>query len=144
MKLLVLNGPNLNQLGQREPDIYGAETLADLEDRLEKYGHSVGVAVESKQSNWEGQVIDWLHEAQAVYDGIIINPGAWTHYSYAIRDGIASINIPVIEVHISHVYAREEFRQHSVIAPVCIGQISGFGFSGYEMAIDNFKRRKKQ
>ncbi|WP_233254193.1 type II 3-dehydroquinate dehydratase [Salipaludibacillus keqinensis] len=143
MNILILNGPNLNRLGQREPDVYGSNTLTDLEKGLKTFGNQHGVTIESKQSNWEGQIIDWLHEAEKKADGIVINPGAFTHYSYAIRDAVASIDIPVIEVHISNVHAREDFRKTSVIAPVCKGQISGFGFSGYEMAIDYFLRRHK-
>ncbi len=143
MKILLLNGPNLNLLGQREPSVYGSNTLTDLEQQLNVYSNKNGVTLESKQSNWEGQLIDWLHEARYEVDGVVLNPGAFTHYSYAIRDAIASIEPPVIEVHISHVHAREEFRKTSVLAPVCIGQISGFGFSSYEMAIDYFLRRKK-
>ncbi|WP_280768402.1 type II 3-dehydroquinate dehydratase [Salipaludibacillus daqingensis] len=143
MKILILNGPNLNRLGQREPDIYGSETLTDLVKKLESYSEKNNVTIQSKQSNWEGQLIDWLHEADNAVDGVVFNPGAFTHYSYAIRDAIASIDVPVVEVHISHVHAREEFRKTSVVAPVCIGQISGFGFTGYEMAIDYFWRRNR-
>jgi 3-dehydroquinate dehydratase-2 len=142
MKILVLNGPNLNLLGQREPGVYGSNTFKDLEKQLKIYSNNNGVTLESKQSNWEGQIVDWLHEAHHEVDGVVLNPGAFTHYSYAIRDAISSIEPAVIEVHISHVHAREEFRKISVLAPVCIGQISGFGFSSYEMAIDYFSRRK--
>lgn len=142
MKLLVLNGPNLNLLGQREPEVYGKETLADLERELSKYALSKSVELQFKQSNWEGQLIDWIHDAENHVDGIIINPGAFTHYSYAIRDAISSITKPVVEVHISNVHAREEFRKNSVVAPVCVGQITGFGLEGYWMAVDYFTRRR--
>lgn len=140
MKLLVLNGPNLNLLGKREPDVYGKETLADLERELTTYATTHAVELQFKQSNWEGQIIDWIHEGENSVDGIILNPGAFTHYSYAIRDAIASITKPVIEVHISNVHAREAFRKNSVIAPVCVGQITGLGFFGYKMAMDYFIR----
>lgn len=138
MKLLVLNGPNLNRLGKREPEIYGTMTLEDAVQNLQTYGRKSGADVSAKQSNWEGQLVDWIHEADGTADGIIFNPGAFTHYSYALRDAVASISVPVIEVHISHVHAREDFRKQSVIAPVCTGQVSGFGVTGYEMAIDYF------
>ncbi len=140
MNILILNGPNLNRLGKREPEIYGKETLKDLEEQVTTYGKKRNITVETRQSNLEGTLIDWIHEADESFDGIIINPGAFTHYSYAIRDAIASITKPVIEVHISNVHAREEFRQVSVTAAVCLGQISGFGFEGYVMAIDYFHR----
>ncbi|MDE5412261.1 type II 3-dehydroquinate dehydratase [Alkalihalobacterium chitinilyticum] len=134
--ILVINGPNLNRLGMREPDIYGHETLADLESRLVEYGKGLGYEVVCKQSNFEGQIIDWIHEAQETgCAGIVVNPGAFTHYSYAIRDAVASISVPVIEVHISNVHARETFRHTSVISPVTRGQIVGLGFTGYELAI---------
>ncbi|SER49423.1 type II 3-dehydroquinate dehydratase [Salipaludibacillus aurantiacus] len=142
MDILILNGPNLNRLGKREPDIYGTVTLKDIEKRTADYGSKKGITVTCKQSNWEGQLIDWIHEAAEKMDGIIINPGAFTHYSYAIRDAVASIDVPVIEVHISNIHAREDFRKNSVIAPVSGGQISGFGPAGYEMAIDYLVRRK--
>ncbi|OLO42855.1 type II 3-dehydroquinate dehydratase [Alkalihalophilus pseudofirmus] len=134
--ILVINGPNINRLGKREPEIYGYDTLADLEKNLVEFGDGLGYEVLCKQSNYEGQIIEWIHEAQDHgYVGVIINPGAFTHYSYAIRDAIASISIPVIEVHISNVHAREPFRHISVTAPVTKGQIVGLGFNGYELAI---------
>ncbi|MBM7097298.1 MULTISPECIES: type II 3-dehydroquinate dehydratase [Alteribacter] len=143
MKILVLNGPNLNRLGLREPDVYGSKTLSDLQEQLITYGKGNNISVEAKQSNHEGELIEWIHEAAGEFDGIIINPGAFTHYSYAIRDAIASIEKPVVEVHISNVHARESFRQVSVTAAVCAGQISGFGFEGYKMALDYFQRGNK-
>ncbi|MDN4074712.1 MULTISPECIES: type II 3-dehydroquinate dehydratase [Fictibacillus] len=134
-KILVINGPNLNRLGTREPTIYGNDTLAALEKQLIHFGESKNVKVECRQSNHEGAILDWIHEAEKEYSGIVLNAGAFTHYSYAIRDAIASVNIPVIEVHISNIHAREEFRHHSVIAPVAAGQIAGLGFKGYELAV---------
>lgn len=135
MRVLVINGPNLNRLGVREPGVYGSNTLTDLEKDLLTFGEKFNCEVTCFQSNHEGDLIDAIHEADEQYDGIVINPGAFTHYSYAIRDAIASISIPVIEVHISNVHAREEFRHTSVTAPVTAGQIIGLGFKGYELAI---------
>jgi 3-dehydroquinate dehydratase-2 len=134
--ILVLNGPNLNRLGLREPHIYGSETLDDLEQRLLDWGKEKQVTVCCFQSNHEGELIDQLHQAASQVQGIVFNPGAFTHYSYALRDAIASIDLPVIEVHISNVYQREEYRHHSVIAPVCLGQIAGLGLKGYFLALE--------
>lgn len=134
-KLLLINGPNLNRLGLREPEIYGYETLQDLENQVTQFAKLHGAEVTCYQSNHEGLIIDKLHEASGNYDGIILNPGAFTHYSYAIRDAIASIQVPVIEVHISNVHAREEFRHSSVTAPVTAGQIVGLGLFGYNLAV---------
>lgn len=142
-KILVINGPNLNRLGVREPGIYGMQTLADLEHRMQGLGSGHGVEIDCFQSNHEGAIIDRIHEADTLYEGIILNPGAFTHYSYAIRDAIASISIPVIEVHISNVHAREEFRHHSVTAPVTKGQIVGLGLYGYELAFFALINEKK-
>jgi 3-dehydroquinate dehydratase II len=140
-KILLLNGPNLNRLGKREPGIYGVKTLKDLEDRMVALGNESKMEIICFQSNHEGDLIDKIHEAEDNgVDGIIFNPGAFTHYSYAIRDAIAGINCPVIEVHISNVYEREAFRHKSVIAPVSKGQIAGFGLMGYELALEVFKR----
>lgn len=141
MKILVLNGPNLNRLGSREPDIYGSTTLKQLEDNLIRVGKEMGIEVVCFQSNYEGALLDQLHSAEDQhFSGIIFNPGAFTHYSIALRDGISSIQLPVIEVHISNVYNREDFRKTSVIAPVAIGQITGFGIYGYEMALGAIKK----
>lgn len=134
MELLLLNGPNLNRLGKREPDVYGHETLEDIEGRIRKlcFGHNVGLSC--FQSNHEGALIDRIHQAadEGIY-GIIFNPGAYTHTSIAIRDAIASVNMPVVEVHISNIHNRESFRHHSMLAAVCVGQISGLGVYGYEL-----------
>lgn len=141
MKFLVINGPNLNRLGLREPAIYGSKTLTDLEKDLFAFGETEMIEVTCFQSNHEGDIIDSIHEAEHQFDGIVLNPGAFTHYSYAIRDAIASITLPVVEVHISNVHAREEFRHTSVTAPVTIGQIIGLGFKGYELAMLALKER---
>ncbi|MBO8163159.1 MAG: type II 3-dehydroquinate dehydratase [Brevibacillus sp.] len=133
--LLVLNGPNLNLLGTREPEVYGYETLDDIVTHLSKVAEEVGSTITHRQSNHEGELIDAIHAARGVHDGIIINPGAFTHYCYALRDAITAVNLPTIEVHLSNVHAREAFRHHSVIAPVALGQITGLGSSGYEWAL---------
>jgi 3-dehydroquinate dehydratase II len=135
-KILVLHGPNLNLLGLREPHIYGSMTLADLDARLQARGQVLGVEVQCLQSNHEGALIDALHEARTTVQGVIINPGGYTHTSVALRDAIASINIPVVEVHISNVYAREEFRHKSLISAVCKGKISGLGWRSYLLALE--------
>ena len=134
MKILVVNGPNLNLLGMREPSVYGASTLEDLQKRLKK--RYPKVKFEFFQSNSEGEMVDALHKTiKSSVDAIVINPGAYSHYSYAIRDAIAALKIPVVEVHISNVHAREEFRRHSVITPVCKGVVAGFGGFSYELAV---------
>lgn len=135
--ILVLNGPNLNLLGTREPEVYGAESLEDLETQCETWGADLGVTVTCRQSNHEGNLIEWVHEAaSAGFRGIVINPGALTHYSYALRDAISGQPLPVVEVHISNVDAREAFRHTSVTAGVCRGKISGLGFLGYRLAME--------
>jgi 3-dehydroquinate dehydratase-2 len=144
VKLLILNGPNLNRLGSREPGIYGAETLADVESKLDKLASLHDVELSFFQSNWEGALVDKIHEADDVgFEGIVFNPGAFTHYSIALRDAIASVGVPVIEIHISNIHSREPFREKSVIAPVCIGQLSGFGTNGYQLAFQAFLLRGK-
>ena len=135
MKILVINGANMNLLGKREPDIYGREDYAALCARIYAHAQGRGIAVECFQSNHEGAIIDAIQDADGVFDGIVINPGAYAHYSYAIRDAISAIGKPVIEVHLSNVHAREEFRHHSVISPVCIGVICGFGKNSYSLAL---------
>ena len=136
MKLLVINGPNLNMLGIREPDIYGKQDFAALEAFIRQAADECGAQVELFQSNHEGAIVDKIQWAYGKMDGIVINPGAYAHYSYAIRDAIKAITIPVVEVHISDIEKREEFRHLSVTAPVCIAQIRGHGFESYTMGID--------
>lgn len=136
MKIMVINGPNLNMLGVREPEVYGNKSYADLENYIEEYAESVGAEVVVMQSNSEGDIIDYIHYALGTQDAIVINPGAYTHYSYAIADALSSVNLPTVEVHLSNIHKREEFRHKSVTAPSCIGQICGLGFDGYKLAID--------
>ena len=135
MKLLLIHGPNLNLLGVREPDKYGKENYDDINKALYAYCFKINVELEIFQNNCEGAIVTKIQEALNNCDGIIINPAAYTHTSVAIRDAIAAVNIPTIEVHLSNVYAREEFRHKSLIAPVCIGQISGFGIHSYKLAL---------
>ena len=141
ISVLLLNGPNLNMLGKREPEIYGTETLDDIVNRLERLAKELEINLVHVQSNHEGVLLDAIHAAKGVHQGIIINPGAFTHYSYALRDGLAAVSLPTIEVHLSNVHAREEFRHTSVIAPVVIGQIVGLGSDGYEWALRALARR---
>jgi 3-dehydroquinate dehydratase-2 len=135
LAFLVLHGPNLNLLGQREPEIYGRLTLEEIDRRLVDLGKALGVAVRTSQSNSEGELIDRLHEARRWASGVILNPAGYTHTSVALRDAVAAIGLPVIEVHLSNVHAREEFRRHSFIAPVCTGTIAGFGWRSYTLAL---------
>ena len=134
-KILVLHGPNLNLLGQREPEVYGHLTLNDIDQRLKKAGDEMGLEVRTFQANGEGALIDALHAAQEWASGVIFNPGGYTHTSVALRDAVAAIDLPVIEVHISHVDARENFRRQSLISPVCAGKITGFGWRSYLLAL---------
>ncbi len=136
MHILVLHGPNLNQLGTREPQIYGTTTLADINAALESHATAAGATQRAFQSNHEGALIDIIQAETATSNGIIINPGALTHYSYALRDALAGTKLPVIEVHLSNVYAREAFRHTSVIAPIATGQIAGLGWRGYLLALE--------
>lgn len=138
-KVLVLHGPNLDLLGERETGIYGKETLDDVNAQIMKYAQELSLDCEIHQSNSEGELIDLIHSARERFDGVVINAGAYTHYSIAIRDAIAAIRIPCIEVHMSNVYAREEFRHHSVIAPVCAGSVVGFGKNSYILALHGLK-----
>ncbi|MBE6583217.1 MAG: type II 3-dehydroquinate dehydratase [Ruminococcaceae bacterium] len=143
-KILVLNGPNLNLTGLREPTHYGSATLDEINSALSEAASSLGIETVFFQSNHEGDIIDYIHSALDTFDGIILNAGAFTHYSYAIRDAIAAVKVPTVEVHMSNVHAREEFRHTSVIAPVCIGSIAGFGSFSYHLAlaalIERFKK----
>jgi len=135
VNVLVIHGPNLNLLGSREPGTYGSATLADVDAGIEHDARELGVSVRCVQHNSEGAIVDELHAARGVYDGIAINPGAYTHYAYAVRDAIAAIGIPTVEVHLTNTNAREPFRAHSVVAAVCRGTIAGFGVESYALAL---------
>lgn len=135
MKVLFLNGPNLNMLGTREPGIYGTLTLQDIEKSVKQEADKLGVSVEFRQSNSEGDLITWIQQAKDNFNAIVLNAGGYTHTSVAIRDAISAVRIPTIEVHLSNIYAREEFRHRSLISPVCKGQISGFGAFSYILAL---------
>lgn len=135
MKILVINGVNMNMLGFRETEKYGTMTLKDLEKDLYAFSFELGIDLETYQSNIEGKIVEKIHSAKDGIDGIIINAGAYTHTSIAIRDAISAVNIPTIEVHMTNIYKREEFRHHSYLAPVCIGQISGFGANSYKLGL---------
>jgi 3-dehydroquinate dehydratase II len=136
MKILVLNGPNLNLLGTREPSVYGRETLADVEKLVRERAGKLGVAVEFRQSNHEGQLIDWIHAAKGVFAAIVLNAGGLTHTSVALRDAVAGTEVPTVEVHLSNIHAREEFRHRSLLAPVCRGIIAGFGVNSYVLGLE--------
>jgi 3-dehydroquinate dehydratase-2 len=137
LRALVLHGPNLNLLGTREPGIYGHATLADVDRTVQTHGRAHGITVVCRQSNHEGELIGWLQTAaRERFFGVVFNPGAFTHYSIALRDAVAAIDVPVVEVHLSNVHAREEFRRHSVIAPAARGQIAGFGPQSYILGLD--------
>jgi len=145
MKIAVINGPNLNFLGIREPKIYGSSSLTDLEKALIEYGKQKNIEIICFQSNYEGALIDFLQKCyHDGVEGVIINPGAYTHYSYALADALKSIAKPIVEVHISHIHNREEFRKNSVTASACIGVIEGFGFDGYFMALDALLKKLKE
>ena len=136
MKILVIHGPNLNMLGKRETDIYGTLTLKEIDASLSKLGKSLGISVHSFQSNSEGSLIDFIQAHAATSDGILINPGALTHYGLSLRDALSGAGLPVLEVHLSNVYAREPFRHTSIIAPIAVGQVSGLGWRGYVLGLD--------
>ena len=138
MRFLIINGPNLNLLGQREPGIYGQENYQGLCDRLRAFAAAHGASAECFQSNHEGAIVDAIQAAQGVYDAIVMNPGAYTHYSIAILDALKAVSVPCVEVHISNIHQREEFRHRSVTAPACVGQICGLGLYGYEAAMGYF------
>ncbi len=135
LRILVIHGPNLNLLGTREPEVYGSTTLSEIDAMLSELGGELGVEVESFQSNHEGAIIDAIHGARGRCAAILLNPGAYTHYSVAIRDAIAAVDLPVVEVHLSNIYKREPFRHRSVIAPVAAGTIAGFGAESYRLGL---------
>lgn len=135
-KILILNGPNLNMLGVREPEIYGRETLDDIRVRCEKHAKAAKLVVDFRQSNSEGQLVDWIQEARSAHQGIVINAGAYTHTSIAILDALRTVDLPVIEVHLSHIHQRERFRRRSYVAEVARGMICGLGGHGYLLALD--------
>ena len=136
MKILFLNGPNLNLLGQREPAVYGRTTLAEIEARVRKRAGEVGAEIDFRQTNLEGELINWIQGAKGAFEVIVLNAAAYTHTSVALRDAIAAVGLPTIEIHLSNTHAREEFRHKSLIAPVCRGQIAGFGVMSYVLAVD--------
>lgn len=135
MKILIINGPNLNMLGIREPETYGTTTLIDIEKELYAYSFELGIDIETFQSNSEGEIIDKIQQALGNFDGILINPGAYTHTSIAIRDAISSVNLPCVEAHMTNIYKREDFRHKSFITPVCVGLVTGFGKDVYKLGL---------
>lgn len=135
-RIQVIHGPNLNLLGWREPEVYGQLALAEIDERLQAFAQEQGIELRSMQSNHEGALVDAIHQAADWADGLLINPGAYSHYSYAIRDAIRGVGLPAVEVHLSNIYAREPFRHQSVIAPVCVGQIGGFGWHSYRLGLE--------
>jgi 3-dehydroquinate dehydratase-2 len=139
-KILILNGPNLNLLGTREPEIYGHDTLSDIETKSGNHGKAIGMTIDFRQSNSEGELVDWIQAAAGTTDGIIINPAAYTHTSVAILDALKQIDCPIIELHLSNIFSREPFRHHSYISPVANGLICGFGAHGYLLALDAISR----
>ena len=136
MKILFLNGPNLNLLGSREPGVYGKSTLAQIENKVRKRAAKIGVTIDFRQTNLEGELVNWIQEAKGKFDVIVLNAAAYTHTSVALRDAISAVAVPTIEIHLSNVHAREKFRRRSLIAPVCVGQIAGFGAQSYLLALD--------
>jgi 3-dehydroquinate dehydratase-2 len=136
MRILFLNGPNLNLLGQREPEVYGHTTLADIEAKVRSRAQELNAGIEFRQSNHEGELVTWIQQAKGSFDAIVLNAAAYTHTSVALRDAITAVGLPTIEIHLSNIHAREEFRHKSLMAPVCRGQISGFGVGSYILAVD--------
>ena len=135
MKIMVINGPNINMLGTREPEIYGSLTLDDIINNLKDYAKTLGIELETFQSNVEGEIVNTIQKAKTDCSGIVLNPAAYTHTSVAIRDAIAAVGLPCVEVHLSNIHNREEFRKNSLTAPVCIGQIAGFGANSYKLGL---------
>lgn len=144
LQILVLHGPNLNLLGKREPDIYGAATLAEIDSQLTELGRQLGACVECYQSNYEGALVEAIQSAMGVRHGLAINPGAYTHTSVAIRDAIAAAELPTVEIHLSNIHRREAFRQHSYIAPVAVGQVCGFGADSYRLGLEALVRHLRR
>lgn len=140
-RILILNGPNLNLLGTREPDVYGRETLGDIQSLCESAGKEIGLDVDFRQSNHEGELVDWIQQASTGFDGLIINAGAYSHTSVALLDALRSVDIPIIEVHLSNIYAREDFRHHSFISAVAYGIICGLGSHGYVLAVEALAKK---
>jgi len=136
IRILFLNGPNLNLLGKREPEVYGRMTLADIEGKVRERAKRAGAEVDFRQTNLEGELVGWIQQARGQFDVIVLNAAAYTHTSIALRDAISAVDVPTIEVHLSNIHAREEFRHKSLIAPVCRGQITGFGFNSYVLAVE--------
>jgi len=136
IRILFLNGPNLNLLGKREPEVYGRTTLADIEAKVRERAKKSGAEIDFRQTNLEGELVGWIQQAKGQFDVIVLNAAAYTHTSIALRDAISAVEIPTIEVHLSNIHAREEFRHKSLIAPVCCGQITGFGFNSYVLAVE--------
>ena len=134
-RVLVLNGPNLNMLGTREPQTYGSQTLADIEQMAVEEGSALGLEVTCRQSNIEGELVTWIQQALGAYDAVVINPGAYSHTSIAIHDAFRAVSLPVVEVHLSNIYTREPFRHHSYVSPVALGVICGLGATGYKLAL---------